>query len=139
MCRHCNAACPCREALEKHEQECAQEIEDQSVTSEDTSRLALLKLPKNCDPNSVIGRMILSMNEGRRRRFALKNTPVMLKLKRDYKRSLANQEAARKRELKLAEKRRSRAPRKRTLMLKRQQEDIAINAEADIKHSEKIR
>ena len=79
VCRHCYAACPCREALQQHEQECAQEIQDQSVTSEDSSRLALLKLPKKCDPNSVLGRLISSMNERRRRKFALKKTPIMLK------------------------------------------------------------
>ena len=79
------------------------------------------------------------MNDRRRRQFALRNTPVMLKLKKDCKQAHANLEAFRKRELKLAEKRRSRAPKKKTLRLAKQQEDLQLNARAETEFNEKIR
>ena len=80
------------------------------------------------------------MNNQRIRRFTLRNTPVMRKLREDYRKSLANREAIRKRELKLEEKRRSRAPSKKTMRLTRQQmEDAELNAQANKTFMDKIR
>ena len=64
----------------------------------------------------------------------------MRKLREDYRKSLANREAIRKRELKLEEKRRSRAPSKKTMRLTRQQmEDAELNAQANKTFMDKIR
>ena len=80
------------------------------------------------------------MNNQKIRRFTLRNTPVMRKLREDYRKSLANREAIRKRELKLEEKRRSRAPSKKTMRLTRQQmEDAELNAQANKTFMDKIR
>ena len=142
QCQYCFVICPCKEALEQHEQECAEDQvnQDQSATSWNSSQLNLLKLPKKCAPNSVLGRILSSMNEARRRRFTLRNSPVMKKLREDYRRSLANQEAARKRQLKLEEKRRSRAPTKKIMRLtKQQQQDAELNVQDQRTFLDKIR